>query len=97
MIDIGIENLLPIRAAHKHIPGRPNLATIYRWFQRGARGIKLDTVVVGHKRFTSVEAISRFIAATTKLANGEQDNMRTPMQRTKAAAKASAELAKSGW
>jgi len=63
MIDINVEHTLPLNEAAKVVPGRPHTATIWRWWRRGVKGVKLETVVVGGRRFTSVEAIQRFIAS----------------------------------
>lgn len=59
-IDLESERLVALREAPKHIPGRPHLSCIYRWMQREAN--PLETVLVGGRRFTSIEAIWRFIA-----------------------------------
>lgn len=64
-IDTQSETLVPINAAPSHIPTRPHVATVWRWIQRGVRGVRLDTVLIGGKRFTSTEAIARFIGGTT--------------------------------
>lgn len=50
------KNLLPTRRAGK----RPNVATFYRWAQRGVRGVILETIQVGGTKCTSAEAIQRF-------------------------------------
>jgi hypothetical protein len=42
---------------------RPNISTLHRWATRGVRGIKLETVAVGHVRYTSIEAVRRFLNA----------------------------------
>jgi len=65
MIDTQSETLVPINAAPMHVPTRPHVATVWRWIQRGVRGVKLDTVLIGGKRYTSTEAIARFIGGTT--------------------------------
>lgn len=60
------ETVIPINQAPKHYPyRRPNLSTVYRHFNRGCRGIRLETFVVGGRRYTTVEAIARFIERTT--------------------------------
>ena len=69
-IDVQYENVIPIKDAPKHTPGRPHIATVNRWHIRGARGVRLETILVGGKRFTSIEAIQRFIDATTAAADG---------------------------
>ena len=98
MIDVKQEKLILLSEAPRHIPGRPNISTLYRWFQRGARGAKLETVVVGNKRFTSHEAIGRFIEATTNNSPGASapPSRSTSRQREAAIRKAERELERAG-
>ena len=69
MIDIGRERLLTLQQAAKLIPGRPgksiHFSSIYRWAGTGISGVVLETVQVGGKKMTSVEALQRFIEAST--------------------------------
>jgi hypothetical protein len=83
------------------LPGRTarglHVGTIYRWMLRGIRGIRLETVLVGGIRYTSREALERFIAATTAAADGvPAANVRTSKQRQRAIEAAERELAKLG-
>lgn len=62
------ETLIPVRHAAKLIPSARgsgnkgvNIATVYRWTMRGVRGRRLESVRIGGSRYTSVEAISRWI------------------------------------
>lgn len=71
MIDIRNEELVPFPDAPKHIPGRPHIATVHRFRLRGSHGKKLESVKVGGRRFTSIEAIQRFVEAVTAAADGE--------------------------
>lgn len=64
-IDISVEQLVPIGKAYQHVPGRPHKSTVWRWVLRGVRGRRLDTVICGGRRFTSVEAIERFCQQLT--------------------------------
>lgn len=97
-IDIRQETLIPLHEAPQHIPGRPNLSTLYRWFQRGARGARLETIVAGTKRFTSIEAIERFIERTTANSTGASLPTSHPTSRQREAAirRAERELAEAG-
>jgi hypothetical protein len=61
MIDTRQEQLRLLSKASKEIPGNPHVSTVIRWSHRGVRGVKLETVIVGGRRFTSLEAIDRFI------------------------------------
>ena len=63
MIDHEVEDLIPFETCGLLIPGRPSRCTLYRWAFKGINSVKLESLVVGHKRFTSKEAIGRFIAA----------------------------------
>jgi len=76
MIDISIENVLSFAEATQKLPrrrkgARPNLATIYRWCQQGVRGIRLESIMVGATRCTSIEALQRFFNALTAAAESD--------------------------
>jgi hypothetical protein len=90
--DLTKETLIKFGKAPKAVPGRPHISTLHRWRLRGVRGVKLETCLVGGRRFTSIEAIDRFIAATTAAANGEAPPTRTPSQRKRAIERAEREL-----
>ncbi len=65
MIDIHSETVISLADAPRHLPKRrggkrPHIATLYRWAQRGCRGMKLETVQVGGTLCTSLEALQRF-------------------------------------
>jgi len=65
VIDIEHEALLTLSQAAKHYPSRPHVSTLHRWRRHGVRGVRLETCLLGGKRFTSIEALSRFSAALT--------------------------------
>ena len=81
MIDIHTESLIPVNEIPSHVPGRIHLATGWRWIQRGCRGVKLETVLVGGRRYCSREAIHRFIEATTAAADGDDHSAMPSNQR----------------
>ncbi len=60
MIDTHHETLIPIADVPAHIPTRPHIATVWRWIQKGIRGVPLETSLIGGRRFTSEEALQRF-------------------------------------
>lgn len=65
-INVSKERLLSPREAAKHRAfvrdGKPvNLGTLYRYIQRGTKGIRLETIATPRGRMTSDEAIVRFI------------------------------------
>ena len=97
MIDIQTETLVPVAKIPSHVPGRPHVATCWRWVQRGCRGVKLETLLVGGKRFTSLEALQRFAEATTAAADGTSSvPASTPSSRRKAHKEACRDLDAAG-
>lgn len=63
-IDTATEHLLTLAEAAKAFPGRSvSLQTLHRYRLHGVRGVKLETLLIGGARFTSREAIQRFIVA----------------------------------
>ncbi len=67
-INIDRERLLTLSAAAVSLPHRPHISTIGRWVQSGCRGVKLESVLLGGRRYTSKEALQRFIERTTSAA-----------------------------
>ncbi|MBL8793364.1 MAG: DUF1580 domain-containing protein [Planctomycetia bacterium] len=61
MIDTSHEQLRSLIDATQFVPGQPHVSTLVRWWRLGIQGVKLETVLVGGRRFTSLEAIDRFI------------------------------------
>ena len=95
MIDITQETVIPITEAAQHIPGRPSIPTLWRWVLKGTRGNKLESILVGGRRFTSVEAIQRYCeqeAGPTE--TGPRG--RTSTQRERDLSKADRECAEAG-
>ena len=68
MIDFHSEQVICLREAAEWLPKRsgkrPHIATLYRWAKHGVRGVRLETVKVGGRVCTSVEALGRFIEET---------------------------------
>lgn len=64
-IDIACETLIRFSDARSAFRDgrRKSLATLHRWRLHGVRGIRLETLLIGGIRYTSLEAIDRFIAA----------------------------------
>lgn len=76
MINIHTEQIMGLKEARSIIPGNPAPATLWRWRTRGVRGAKLETVVVGNRRYTSREAVSRFVEAMNGPRVGAQRDKR---------------------
>ncbi len=97
VIDVQKEQLLAFGGeAPESFPGhsRLSLATLHRWRLHGIRGVRLPTCVVGHKRFTSREAIQWFLARLNAAETPKATV--TPQQRKKQAEAAREALRKSG-
>ena len=95
MIDSESEDLLRVPSeAAKHIPGRPNASTIWRWHRRGVRGVRLETIVVGGRRYTSRAALQRFFERSTEADAGRP--ISTPKVRARSIAQAERDLDAAG-
>ena len=65
MIDLAEEQLPPLRNVPSRLPARSagqriHASTIYRWIQRGVRGVRLEAIRIGGTTYTSLEALQRF-------------------------------------
>ena len=69
-LDIHEEHMISLREAAKHLPKRngrrAHYSTIFRWATKGARGRKLESVLIGGVRYTSIEAMRRFSSLAAK-------------------------------
>lgn len=94
-IDIESESIITLSEACRLFPpAGVSTATMARWIQRGVRGVKLSTFVIGGRRLTSREAVSRFIAAQN--ADEAPTPSISPAQRKRQALAAQTELARAG-
>jgi hypothetical protein len=62
MADYFREELLTLAEAAKVIPSHPHTSTLWRRCLRGIRGIRLRTVIVGGRRYTTMTFLNEFIA-----------------------------------
>jgi len=81
MIDVDSENLVSFVEAARSLPGRPNITTLWRWRNRGVRGVKLEVACVGGRTYTSREAWARFLERVTAAKNGQPIPSRSNRQR----------------
>lgn len=84
VIEILKEQLLTLEQAARSLPGHVAPSTIWRWYRKGVRGVRLETIVIGGKRLTSSEALGRFAAASTaasELASTTDAALATPSER----------------
>lgn len=99
MIDPHNDVLIPFselpRRLRKRGAKRLHLSTIYRWSNRGLRGVRLDYIKIGGSRYTSKEALSAFIdacSATEKNQAPEPLRRKTTRQAQRQAEKARIEV-----
>jgi hypothetical protein len=60
------DKTLSLRQAAELLPGKPNRSTMHRWAHHGVRGVRLATILIGGRRYTTREAIEQFVAALSK-------------------------------
>lgn len=98
MIDIQAETLIPVnsktaQAFEQLSLPRPSVCTLWRWRNKGVRGRKLESVTIGGRVYTSIEAIARF----AEYSGGHSAApLRTSSRRAKEIARAEQELAAQG-
>ncbi len=92
-IDIKSEGLISMAQAAGMLPGRPSLCAIWRWRTKGVRGRKLETVIIGGRPYTSIEAIQRF---AEHRGGTDAPSIRSPRQRDRAIDRAERELREAG-
>jgi hypothetical protein len=65
-LNIEREQLVPLAKARGLFPGSPSRSTLRRYAMSGYRGIKLDSANLPGGRFTSKEAVIRFLKLVAK-------------------------------
>ncbi len=77
-LDFAKEQPIPLCEVPRYVPKRRgkkvHYSTVYRWATKGARGRRLETVLSGGLRFTTVEAVRRFLAAKPSVATKTTDD-----------------------
>lgn len=94
----GQDQLLPLVTAVEQATGlRPHLSTCLRWCTRGSKGIRLESWIVGGRRYTTVPAVRKYRDAVTSAAERSRIASRqqaTPAQCDRLAERAAKKLAK---
>ena len=86
MIDIKRETAITLAEVADHVPRRNgrkvHYSTVYRWVTKGTKGRRLESILVGGVRYTTVEALGRFLNAATKAAPSpsQEDELRTAIE-----------------
>ncbi len=68
-INLSTERVLGLSEAAQLLPGQPHTSSLWRWASRGRNGHRLETLLIGGRRYTSVEALQRFADALTAQAD----------------------------
>ena len=78
-IDFSKEQSITLSQVPIHVPKRGgkkvHSSTIYRWATKGARGRVLESVMVGGIRYTTVEAVRRFLTANSHVAKTTKSSL----------------------
>lgn len=90
-----MQNAMPISQAAQYIPGRPHIATIWRWTSKGVRGCKLKTVRIGGRTMVTLADIEDFLNRLNSSATSDIPQI-TPCQRQQQSEAARKELEKMG-
>ena len=69
-IDPLAEDLVPLSKIANSLPKRPSPASLWRWHRKGINGVRLETVLVGGRRYTTHSAWATFIRARTLQVDG---------------------------
>jgi len=79
-IDLNVERPITFNRAARYLPrsSRPNQSTWWRWWRHGVRGIQLETVLIGGRRYTTREAVLRFAAALTSITDSSPPTSFSP-------------------
>lgn len=99
-IDITQETVIPFSKipqwTEDNLGTRVSPNTAHRWRLRGVRGIKLDTILIGGNRCTSVEKLQSFFNATTRAQDGDSTTLVSFAANSKKVAQAESYLAQDG-
>ncbi len=57
------ETPLSLIDAAKLFANHPSPPSVYRWAQKGVKGVKLEARNIGGRKYTSREAVERFLTA----------------------------------
>jgi hypothetical protein len=76
-IDLTKERAIPLSDVPRYVPKRRgkkvHYSTVYRWTTKGARGRNLDTFLSGGLRYTTIEAVRRFLIAKPAVSSAADD------------------------
>jgi hypothetical protein len=80
-MSISSDDYLSLKQVSALLPGRPNLSTLHRWRLRGIRGLRLETTLIGGRRFVAREALRDFV---TRLSSPSAPSAESQLSRDEA-------------
>ena len=78
--DLATEDLVAVNVAGKKFKPPVSRTSLERWMRTGVRGIRLESIQIGHRRFVSIQAIERFIQRTNQPIDTNGHTRRTPAE-----------------
>jgi hypothetical protein len=81
--ELADETLIAIAEAGKAFPVAVSKSNVERMVRNGTRGVQLETILIGYRRYTSKEAIRRFIERT----QGKKTKTQSPPRQSLSQAK----------
>jgi hypothetical protein len=57
---------------------KPHVSTLWRWCLKGCKGVRLESICIGRKRFVTATAIERFIEASSEARPGPPEQPSVP-------------------
>jgi hypothetical protein len=57
---------------------KPHVSTLWRWCLKGCRGVRLESICIGGKRFVTAAALEKFIADSTAARDGQPQKPSAP-------------------
>jgi len=62
VFDPDSEDAFPLAEVCRRLKSQPSVQTVWRWAMKGVRGVQLESRLIGGRRYTSREAVDRFLA-----------------------------------
>ncbi len=77
------DELLPLKDAPSVLPWRSHHSTVWRWVTCGVRGIRLETISIGSRRFTSRSRSNRSAMNSRATRHSRRRPQKSPMPRSR--------------
>ena len=92
-----LQDAIPINEVPRRLPRRGgkkvHISTVWRWVNRGVRGVKLESLTIGGRRYVRPEALEVFLEALNRPQTAAPQPQQ-PTQRRREAERAAREVAR---